>query len=136
MSDKSILGQQPSEAAELSRRKRRSLKATAATTASIPERKDDRDPGGAGDDAPHLPVMVRFRDLKAAGIATSWPTLLRLIREQSFPPGLRLGEHIRAWRLADIEAWLASRSAATETVCRPHARKAVTPLAGGDDASE
>jgi predicted DNA-binding transcriptional regulator AlpA len=66
----------------------------------------DRD---SDDAARRLPIFVRFRDLKAAGIARNWPTLLRLIDDENFPAGILLSPNIRAWRLDEIERWLASR---------------------------
>ena len=78
------------------------------TTISPPPRQGDRD-GGDDGTACFLPIYVRFRDIKAANIARNWPTLGRLIAEDNFPPGVMLGRNIRAWKLADVEAWLASR---------------------------
>jgi predicted DNA-binding transcriptional regulator AlpA len=75
------------------------------------------DQRAADDAAAHrLPTYVRFKDLAAAGIVQNWPTLVRLIDEDGFPPGLLLGRNTRAWPLDDVEAWLAAR---------PTGRKAV-----------
>jgi predicted DNA-binding transcriptional regulator AlpA len=54
-------------------------------------------------------VLLRFRDLKARGIVRNYPTLKRWQEKQGFPRGVLLGENTRAWREAEIEAWLASR---------------------------
>jgi Prophage CP4-57 regulatory protein (AlpA) len=70
-------------------------------------------PYGQGDT--RLPTFVRFRDLVDANIVRNWPTLLRLIDEEGFPPGAMLGRNTRAWALDEVEAWLAD----------PTARKAV-----------
>lgn len=59
-----------------------------------------------------LPRFVRYRDLVAAGIVANWPTLLRLIAEDGFPPGVMLGRNTRAFPLDEIEAWLRSRPTA------------------------
>jgi predicted DNA-binding transcriptional regulator AlpA len=75
------------------------------------------------DGARHLPVYVRFRDIKTAGIARNWPTLTRLIEEENFPPGIMLSPNIRAWRADAIEAWLETR---------PVERKPVPTRWGGD----
>jgi len=85
-----------------------------ATTAlsTIPQRQGDR---GSDDDAPRLPVYVRFRDLVAAGIVGNWPTLLRMIAEEEFPPGIELSRNRRAWRLDAVESWLAARPTARTT---------------------
>jgi predicted DNA-binding transcriptional regulator AlpA len=68
-----------------------------------------------------FPVLVRFNDLVAAGIVQNRTTLLRLIDGGNFPPGMLIGRNTRAWRLDELEAWLASR---------PSARKAVPPGVG------
>jgi hypothetical protein len=70
------------------------------------------------DAVPRLPVYVRFADLVAAGIVQNWTTLLRLIDDEGFPPGVMIGPNTRAWRLAELEAWLTSR---------PSARKVIPP---------
>jgi predicted DNA-binding transcriptional regulator AlpA len=54
--------------------------------------------------------LLRFADLKKRNIVTNRPTLHRWIEREGFPPGMMLGENTRAWREADIEAWLASRA--------------------------
>jgi len=54
--------------------------------------------------------FVRFRDLKARGIADSWAQLDNLIKKYGFPPGRLLGPATRVWDLEEeIEPWLASR---------------------------
>jgi predicted DNA-binding transcriptional regulator AlpA len=68
-----------------------------------PQRQDDR---GSGDDAER---MLRFNDLKRRKIVTNWPTLLRWIEHEGFPPGIQLAVHTRAWFESDVEAWLRSR---------------------------
>jgi predicted DNA-binding transcriptional regulator AlpA len=56
-----------------------------------------------------LPVFVRYRDIKASGIAASWQQLNRLIDEANFPRGIMLSPNIRAWKVDDIRAWLEAR---------------------------
>jgi predicted DNA-binding transcriptional regulator AlpA len=53
--------------------------------------------------------FLRFRDLKQRGVVFNWTTLARLIREQGFPPGTRIGAQARAWAEDEVEAWLQSR---------------------------
>ena len=54
--------------------------------------------------------FVRFRDLKARGIADSWAQLDNLINKYGFPPGRMLGPATRVWDLEEeIEPWLAAR---------------------------
>jgi predicted DNA-binding transcriptional regulator AlpA len=64
--------------------------------------------------------LLRFDDLRARGIVSNWMTLARWIQNEDFPPGLRLGGRLRAWRAVDIESWLASRALST----RPEAASA------------
>jgi Prophage CP4-57 regulatory protein (AlpA) len=52
---------------------------------------------------------LRFADLKARGIITSRPMLLRRIEHDGFPPGRMLGANTRAWPENEIDAWLESR---------------------------
>jgi predicted DNA-binding transcriptional regulator AlpA len=61
---------------------------------------------------------IRFADLVKAGIVGNWPTLLRLIETEGFPPGVMIGRNMRGWQLDQVEAWLASR---------PTGRKVVVP---------
>lgn len=61
------------------------------------------------DRLPSLPVYVRFRDLKAAGIVQNWQGIKRLVEEQGFPPGVMLGPNTRAWTVGDVQGWLATR---------------------------
>jgi hypothetical protein len=56
-----------------------------------------------------MTLYLRFRDLKARGIVTNWPTLKQRVEKDSFPPGRMIGANTRAWSEAEIEAWLASR---------------------------
>jgi predicted DNA-binding transcriptional regulator AlpA len=57
--------------------------------------------------------FVRFRDLKARGIANSWAQLDNLIKKYGFPPGRMLGPATRVWDLEEeIEPWLAARPVA------------------------
>jgi predicted DNA-binding transcriptional regulator AlpA len=53
--------------------------------------------------------LLRFADLKARGVVSNWPTLLRWIEHEGFPEGIRLGPNIRAWREEELAEWLAKR---------------------------
>ena len=57
--------------------------------------------------------FLRFKDLKQRNIVRNWTTLARLIREQDFPAGTRVGAQARAWDEAEVEAWLESRRIAS-----------------------
>jgi predicted DNA-binding transcriptional regulator AlpA len=59
-----------------------------------------------------LPKLLKFRDLKAAGVVGNWTTLQRWIDNGSFPPGIKIGPNTRAWTEESIAEWLASREAA------------------------
>jgi hypothetical protein len=65
-----------------------------------------------------FPVFVRYDDLVAAGFVGSWTQLLRMIDDEGFPAGTLLSANVRAWRLDEVEVWLAER---------PSARKSVPP---------
>jgi hypothetical protein len=53
--------------------------------------------------------LNRFRDLKANGVARSWPQLCRMIELYGFPPGRLLTPQIRVWTDEEIAGWLATR---------------------------
>ena len=56
--------------------------------------------------------LLRFADLKAAGIINSWVMLKRRVKHDNFPPGVMIGKNTRAWDEAEIKAWLKSRPVA------------------------
>jgi hypothetical protein len=56
--------------------------------------------------------FLRYADLKADGIITSWPMLRRRIEKDGFPPGRLLGPNTRAWSEVEIENWLNGRPTA------------------------
>jgi predicted DNA-binding transcriptional regulator AlpA len=102
------------------RRKRPTKALSTAATSTPHQRQGDR---ASADDAappPRLPIYVRFRDLVAAGIVRNWPTLIRLVDQQGFPPGRLLGPNTRVWTVDEVEAWIASRP--TERKVIPNAR--------------
>jgi hypothetical protein len=78
--------------------------------------KNQHNDGGA--DGGALPTLVRFSDLKAAGITDNWPHLMRLIDQCGFPSGILLSRNIRAWDATLVRQWLASR---------PSERKLIAP---------
>ena len=53
--------------------------------------------------------FLRFADLKERGVVRNWTTLLRLIDQERFPPGIRIGAQTRGWPDDQVEAWLESR---------------------------
>jgi predicted DNA-binding transcriptional regulator AlpA len=67
-----------------------------------------------------LSPQLRFRDLKARGIATNWVTLNNWINHEGFPRG-RLVANTRLWDEPEVEAWLASRPVDRKIVPGRHA---------------
>ena len=66
-------------------------------------------PGEQEDIVPRLPVFIRMRHLREAGIVDSWQQLGRLIAEYGFPTGVLLSPNVRAFDKAEVERWLANR---------------------------
>jgi hypothetical protein len=64
-------------------------------------------------DTPAPVRLYRFADLCAANIVKNWPQLRRLQDNQNFPRGFLLSPHARCWDASEVEAWLASRRAAS-----------------------
>jgi predicted DNA-binding transcriptional regulator AlpA len=58
--------------------------------------------------------LVRFADLKDAGIVRNWPQLGRLIERDAFPKGFNLSANNRVWEKAEVDAWISSRKALSE----------------------
>jgi predicted DNA-binding transcriptional regulator AlpA len=56
-----------------------------------------------------MAVYLRFRDLKARGIVSNWPTLQNRIQKFGFPRGRLIGPNARAWTEEEVEAWINSR---------------------------
>lgn len=80
-----------------------------ARTSAPPQRHGDR---ASHDDAiaALLPVYVRLRHLIKAGICGNLMHLQRMIDCEGFPVGTKLSRNVRAWRIDEVQAWLASRS--------------------------
>jgi predicted DNA-binding transcriptional regulator AlpA len=53
--------------------------------------------------------LLRFRDLKARGIANSWTMLKLRIERDGFPSGRMIGPNSRAWSEEEIDDWYKSR---------------------------
>jgi hypothetical protein len=58
--------------------------------------------------------VLRFADLKEAGIVTNWPQLKRLVDTHGFPPGYLLSPACRVWDYDAIEAWKRGRREAAD----------------------
>jgi predicted DNA-binding transcriptional regulator AlpA len=57
-----------------------------------------------------IPTLLKFKDLKAAGIVSNWTTLSRWIAKENFPQGIPIGPHTRAWTEQSINEWLAAKN--------------------------
>ena len=68
---------------------------------------------GRDDDQPPLrePLFLRFPDLKTYGVPYSRQHIDTLEREGRFPKRVKLSAGVVVWRLTDVRAWLAERSA-------------------------
>ena len=73
------------------------------------------------------PILLRFSDLRARGIVTTWPTLRLWIESQGFPPGRKLGPNTRAWTEQEITEWLAGRPIAGRPVASDHDQSSSLP---------
>jgi predicted DNA-binding transcriptional regulator AlpA len=97
-------------------------KGLAAQTSPPHPKHGDRGPGD--DDTRGLPIFIRFEHLKRAGITSSWPQPMNLIRNYDFPSGTWIGKHSRAWRVTEVLNWLETRPAAPATT-RPRRKRAI-----------
>jgi hypothetical protein len=88
-------------------RKRAPVKGVRAKAASATSRPPPPKRGTAP-----LPLYVRYRDLVERGVFRDWNSVLSAIELYGFPSGVHLTPHVRAWRLDEVEAWLASRPSA------------------------
>jgi hypothetical protein len=59
-------------------------------------------------DAPAI-RLLRFADLKAAKVVSSWPQLKRLIDNYGFPAGYHTSPSVRVWDVKAVEDWLQHR---------------------------
>jgi hypothetical protein len=50
-------------------------------------------------------TILRFCDLKAAGICRNWTQLNRMIALHGFPPGKKISPQVRVWNEADVMDW-------------------------------
>jgi predicted DNA-binding transcriptional regulator AlpA len=78
-----------------------------------------------------LPTFLRFTDLQQSGLVGSWQQLLRMMDREGFPAGVKLSTNVRAWRLDEVESWLAERSSARKIMPLgargEHRRKVTAP---------
>lgn len=58
-------------------------------------------------------TLLRFSDLKAANVVTSWPQLKRLVDQHGFPPGFKLSPAVRVFPEHEVLAWVAARRKAS-----------------------
>jgi predicted DNA-binding transcriptional regulator AlpA len=112
----------------------RKRKPTTPTAPATPQQRQ-RDGGSSDDAEARLSILVRFADLKAAGYVRNWPTLLRLIDDDGFPPGFLLGRNTRVWVLDDVQAWIAARPIARKEIPRAAIEAAAAARAKTETAS-
>jgi prophage regulatory protein len=61
-------------------------------------------------------IYIRIRELattsgKAGLLPASPATIWRKVKKGTFPKPVKLGDNITAWRMDDVESWLAARHA-------------------------
>ncbi len=59
--------------------------------------------------------LLRYRDLVDRGIVSNRMTLHRWIVGNDFPKPIKIGPNSIAWRVDDVESWLAERARASKT---------------------
>jgi predicted DNA-binding transcriptional regulator AlpA len=96
------------EAPSRARRQREDLKKTVELPEAPPVK-----PSATGPPLPSV-TMLRFNDLKRLGLAPTYAVLRRRVANEGFPEGVWLSQNVRAWSLASIEAWIASRPSERE----------------------
>jgi prophage regulatory protein len=74
-----------------------------------------------------LTRLIGWRELRQLGIRYSRAYLLRIEKAGRFPKRVRLGPNSIAWRLDEVQRWIAERSAARPG---PPTRWASPPLDG------
>ena len=63
-------------------------------------------PGGADNQSIRL---MRFSDLRASQVVTSWSQLRRMVESAGFPQGFLLSPGRRVWDTRDVQTWVQSR---------------------------
>jgi hypothetical protein len=79
-----------------------------------------------------LPAFVRFKGLYEHGIVDSYQGLRHLIKNESFPPGRRLGPSSRIWSVDEVNAWLNSRPTEPSAQTRARAKKSTKARAASE----
>jgi predicted DNA-binding transcriptional regulator AlpA len=76
----------------------------------------------------HILCEIVFGELprgRKRGSGESWPQLRRMQEYESFPTGFLLGPNSRAWRVADVEEWLAGRPTSSSPQAKERAQRSV-----------
>jgi hypothetical protein len=71
----------------------------------------------------NVSYYLRFADLQARGIVTTWQGLRHLQLHQGFPLGRLLGPSTRAWSADEINGWLSTRPTEPSEQTRARAAK-------------
>ena len=78
--------------------------------------------------------LLRFKDLRRLGVVSSWPQLRRMQECEKFPTGFLLGPNSRAWRVSEIEEWLAHRPTEPSEHVMKRTEKAIAAKAAAQAA--
>jgi hypothetical protein len=70
-----------------------------------------------------LPIYCRYYDFKTAKIVKSRKQLKKMQETEGFPLGVLFGPNTRVWPVAEVEAWLASRSTGPSSLVLERAAK-------------
>ena len=81
-----------------------------------------------------LPAYARFKGLLERGIVDSYQGLRHLIKNEGFPPGILLGPSTRAWRIDEVNAWLATRPVEPSRQTKERAARSVEARNAGSAA--
>ena len=73
----------------------------------------------------HIPHFLRFADLQARGIVTTWQGLRHLQKNEGFPTGRLLGPSSRVWSADEVKAWLESRPVEPSKQTKERAAKSI-----------
>ena len=73
----------------------------------------------------NVPHFLRFADLQARGIVTTWQGLRHLQKSAGFPTGRLLGPSSRVWTADEINKWLESRPTEQSPQTKRRARRSV-----------
>ena len=62
--------------------------------------------------------IIRFADLKKAGVVNNRATLSRWIKQSGFPCGFLIGPNSRRWYEHEVDEWLCLKAETTEAITK------------------